>query len=91
MPSHTSLFSLVLLHDSIGDAYVIVAGFPWVKLPGGDDGEEEQKADAETHALNCINMAFDMLSVVKRVKTVEGGVIEMRIGYVKSSVLIDSC
>jgi hypothetical protein len=79
---------------------VIVAGFPFVKLPpnvrtkesfhkreslcsrSSRQSEAESKSDRpeEIHAHNCLKMAFDMLAVVRRVKTVEGGSIEMRIG-----------
>ncbi len=43
---------------SIGDAYVVVSGFPFV-----GDGE---RTSTEQHAKNCVHYAQDMLHVVSR-------------------------
>ncbi len=61
---------------TIGDAYVCVSGFPFLR-PGS----------SSQHAENCIQMGFSMLSAIRDVITVEGGHINMRIGIHTGTVI----
>ena len=78
MPRPSQLFTVFDLltskHDvykiqTIGDAYVLVSGLPFVS-----------DAKPPEAATNCMLMAIDMLKAVARVRTTEQGAIEMRLG-----------
>jgi hypothetical protein len=66
--------------QTIGDAYVLVGGFPFV----GDNLTPAEHAD------NVVKMALDMLAVIKRIRTNENGHIEMRIG-IHTGEIIAGC
>jgi magnesium-transporting ATPase (P-type) len=64
--------------QTIGDAYVLVAGLPFCTNEEEDArSEEERKASA---AWRCMDMGVDMLKAVAQVRTEEGHAIQMRLG-----------
>lgn len=69
--------------QTIGDAYVIVSGFPFCAPPN-------TTISPAVAALNCINMAFDMIAVVDEIRTDEGGRVRMRIG-IHTGKLVAGC
>eukprot|EP01006_Ploeotia_vitrea_P037460 TRINITY_DN66130_c1_g3_i4.p1 TRINITY_DN66130_c1_g3~~TRINITY_DN66130_c1_g3_i4.p1 ORF type:complete len:1740 (+),score=1035.90 TRINITY_DN66130_c1_g3_i4:2742-7961(+) len=69
--------------QTIGDAYVLVGGLPFC-------APEQDEVSASDHAVNVVNMAFDMIRVVNSIRTVEGSRIAMRIG-VHTGTLIGGC
>jgi hypothetical protein len=60
------------LSPSIGDAYVVAGGFPFVT--------NDPKLTAADHAERVLKMACEMHIAIKRIKNAENGSIEMRIG-----------
>lgn len=64
--------------QTIGDAYVLVGGFPFVgEMIVAEGGRMPTPAD---NADKVVRMGFDMLAVIKRVREVEQCPVEMRIG-----------
>jgi magnesium-transporting ATPase (P-type)/class 3 adenylate cyclase len=69
--------------QTIGDAYVLVGGLPFM-------GDRSQIAEPAEHADNVINMAMDMHEVIFTTRTMEGDRVWMRIG-IHSGTIIAGC
>jgi adenylate cyclase len=72
---------------SIGDAYVIVAGFPFLDDEVQKRHKMNRRPDAADHANNMVRMAMDMLGIIKRVPTAEGSGVQMRLGIHTGEVI----
>lgn len=64
--------------QTIGDAYVLVSGFPFCTNEEMDGYSKEEWAPAA--AFHCMAMGVDMLRAVAQVRTQEGAAIQMRLG-----------